>query len=120
MPVTKNVLARFRILNACFANSRKRYWTISELKEKLSEYDINIERRTLEHDFEHMRYDDRLGYHAPIAYDKKEKGFYYTDPKFTIERLPLTKDDMDIFTKTINIIRQYKGVKLVRSWKSSR
>jgi predicted DNA-binding transcriptional regulator YafY len=116
MPPVKNAYLRYRIINSCFTNRQKRYWTISELLEKLCAHDIIIERRTLEADFETMRHDERLGYHAPIAYDKKEKAFHYTDAQFTIDHVPLTEEDLQALTLATNILHQYKNVKLVQQF----
>ena len=116
MPVVKSPLLRYRILNSCFANPQKRYWTIAELIAKLGAHDLVVDKRTLERDFKAMRDDDQLGYHAPIAYDKKEKAFYYTNPRFTISELPLTEQDLEALTVATNILQQYKGVQLVQQF----
>ena len=116
MPSAKNAYFRYRVINSCLTNNQKRFWTIPELIEKLREHDILVERRTIEGDFEVMRHDERLGYKAPIAYDKKEKAFYYSNPKFTIEANPLTKEDIEALTVATNILQQYKGVQLVQQF----
>ncbi len=112
----KSQLLRYRILNSCFSNPQKRYWSISQLVEKLKEHDLHLDKRTLERDFKSMREDDRLGYFAPIAYDKKEKAFYYTSPRFTIDAVPLTSGDLETLTVATNILQQYKGVQLVQQF----
>ena len=116
MPHVKNAYLRYRILNSCFTNRQKRYWTIAELLEKLVAHDILVEKRTLEADFEMMRHDERLGYHAPITYDKKEKAFFYNDPHFSIDHVPLTEEDLQALTLAANILHQYKSVKLVQQF----
>jgi predicted DNA-binding transcriptional regulator YafY len=116
MPVAKHAYLRYRILNSCFSNKQKRYWSIAELIAKLDEHDIVVERRTLESDLETMRHDERLAYRAPIAYDRKEKGFYYTDPAFSIEKVPLTEEDLQALTAATNILHQYKGVQVVQQF----
>jgi predicted DNA-binding transcriptional regulator YafY len=116
MPIAKNPFLRYRILNSCFRNKQKRYWAIQELIDKLCEHDLIVDKRTLERDFESMRHDERLGYKAPIGYDKKEKAFYYTNPNFTIDSVPLTNEDLQVLTVATNIIQQYKGIKLVEQF----
>lgn len=115
MPNAKNAYLRYRIINSCFT-SQKKYWTINELIKKLSEHDIPIEKRTIESDFESMRHDERLGYKAPIAYDKKQKAFYYSNPRFTIDVAPLNESDIEALTVATNILQQYKGVDLVHQF----
>lgn len=116
MPQAKNAFLRYRIIHSCFASRQKRYWTINELVEKLRDHDLIVEKRTVERDFETMRHDERLGYHAPIAYDKKEKGFYYTDLTFSIDKLPLTEEDLQALSLAANILHQYKGAKVVQQF----
>ncbi|HEY5823010.1 MAG TPA: WYL domain-containing protein [Cyclobacteriaceae bacterium] len=82
----------------------------------MSEHDIIVDRRTLERDFEAMRHDEQLGYKAPIEYDKKEKAFYYSDPRFTIDASPLNVQDIEALTVATNILQQYKGVQLVQQF----
>lgn len=116
MPPVKNAYLRYRIINSCFTNRQKRYWTIAELLEKLASHDIIVERRSVEADFEVMRHDERVGYFAPIAYSKKEKAFYYSNPNFTIDQVPLTEEDLQALTLATNILHQYKNVKLVQQF----
>src|SRR5688572_19664974 len=113
MPVAKSAYLRYRIINSCLANKQKRYWTIQELIEKLADHDIMVERRTIESDFEHMRHDERLGYNAPILYCRKNKGFYYTDPNFSIDALPLNEEDIQAFAVLVNSLQKYKGALVV-------
>jgi predicted DNA-binding transcriptional regulator YafY len=113
MPKTEKPTIRYRIINACFTNRQKRYWTIEELMEKLQAFDLVAYRRTVERDLFMMRHDQLLAYEAPIVYDKREKAYHYSDANFTIERMPLTAEDLEVLTLIINIMQQYKGVKLV-------
>lgn len=114
MPLAKNPYLRYRILHRCFANRQKRYWTFVELIAELGRHDIAVDRRTVERDFEAMRHDERLGYHAPIVYNKREKAFCYSDPHFTIDRLPLNEDDMQALALAANILHQYKSSKMIQ------
>jgi predicted DNA-binding transcriptional regulator YafY len=116
MPAPKNTYLRFRIINSCLRNKQKKYWTLDELIVRLADHDIDVDKRTLERDFEAMCHDNRLGYKAPIAYDKKEKAFYYSDPSFTIDKIPLTEEDLEALTLATNILHQYKSAKLVQQF----
>lgn len=116
MPQNKNTYLRYRIINSCFTNKQRKFWTIDELIARLAEHDIRVDRRTLERDFEAMRHDKRLGFNAPIAYNKKERAFHYTDPTFTIDKIPLTEEDLTALTLATNILHQYKNVKVVQQF----
>lgn len=116
MPAPKNTYLRYRIINSCLANRQKKFWTAAELVERLAAHDILVDKRTVERDFEAMRYDERLGYQAPIAYDKKEKAFYYTDAAYTIDKIPLTEEDLEALSLAVNILHQYKSARLVQQF----
>ena len=116
MPQNKNAYLRYRVINSCFTNKQKKFWTVAELIARLAEHDIAVDRRTVERDFEAMRHDERLGFKAPIVYDKKERAFYYSDTTFAIDNIPLTEDDLEALTLATNILHQYKSARLVRQF----
>jgi len=118
MAAGKNPYLRYRILHACLSNGRKRYWTKQELIARLRDHDLDVEARTLAYDLEAMRYDERLNYHAPIAYCKKNKGFYYTDPNFSIDAIPFTAKELRSLVFAFSILQKYAGVALVSQFEA--
>jgi predicted DNA-binding transcriptional regulator YafY len=116
MGAGKNPYLRYRIIHTCLSNRQKKYWSVEALIEKLAAHDLPVEKRSVIHDLEVMRHDDRLAYHAPIAFDRAEKGYYYTDPHFSIDQVPLTEEDLQALTLAANILHQYKSVKLVQQF----
>jgi predicted DNA-binding transcriptional regulator YafY len=109
MALVKNALARYYLINECLTNPRKKHWMAVELIKRFGDNDINVSKRTLELDIEAMRYDKRLNYHAPIEYSKKPKGYYYTDPDFSIEKLPLNENDIEMFELLLESAQRVKG-----------
>lgn len=116
MGIAKDPYLRYRILNNCLNNKSKRYWSLRELVQELESQDFQVDSRTVERDIEVMRHDERLGYKAPIAYDRKQRGYYYTDRNFDIDKLPLTAEDLETLTVANNILQQYRGVQLVKQF----
>jgi predicted DNA-binding transcriptional regulator YafY len=116
MGAGKNPYLRYRIIHSCLSNKQHRYWTLQQLVEKLDTHDLPVDKRSVERDLETMRHDERLGYHAPIAYDRKEKGYHYTDPHFSIDKIPLTEEDLQALSLAANILNQYKGAKVVQQF----
>jgi predicted DNA-binding transcriptional regulator YafY len=112
----KHPTMRYRIIHACLSSTVKLYWTINELIEKLAEHDLAAEKRSIERDFETMRFDERLAYRAPIEYSRLHKGYYYTDSNFTIDKAPLTEEDLAVLSLAANILHQYKGAKVVQQF----
>lgn len=116
MPIDKRATLRYRILNSCFNNRQKPEWTTQELLDKFRDHDIIVDQRTLERDFEAMRHNEQLNYKAPICYNRRHKTFYYSDKKFTINKLPITADDLQPFIKATLVLQQYKGLPFVKQF----
>lgn len=101
MPASKQTLSRYRVINSCFTNRVKKLWSLTELLDQLSQFDIFISKRTLEGDLEAMRYDERLGYKAPIVYDRKRRAYHYQNESYSIMQFRLTQDEL----RTLIVIR---------------
>lgn len=75
---------RYRMIDQYLRSKSQPYWSKPDLLRKLEELDLQVGARTLERDIEDMRHDARLGFFAPIEYCKKNQGYYYTNPDFSI------------------------------------
>jgi len=113
MPVNRNALIRYRTIDKCLQN-RRRKWTIEDLieacSEALYEYegtDRPISLRTIRLDLKTMR-SEQLGYNAPIIVTDK-KYYTYEDPEYSITNIPLTTQDLGILQEVSNLLRQFKG-----------
>jgi predicted DNA-binding transcriptional regulator YafY len=113
MPAPKSQTMRYRIINACLTNKQKQYPTLNELKEALASHDIDVGIRALESDLEAMRHDKRLGYHAPISFCRKNKGYYYTDPNYSIGNVPLTAAEIEAFQLVVESSKRFKGAQVM-------
>ncbi len=116
MAQNKNALIRYKTIDNCLQN-QYRTWTLDDLitacSDALYEYegrDINVSKRTVQLDIQLMR-SDKLGYNAPIiAYDKK---FYkYKDENYSITNIPLTENDMNVLSETVEMLKQFKDFSL--------
>ena len=113
MPVNKNALLRYKIIDRSLRN-RYRRWTIEDLVDEVSDalYEMEgirkgISLRTVQHDIQIMR-SDRLGYNAPIeVYDQKY--YRYADPNYSITELPLTAEDFSLITKAVQMLEMTEG-----------
>ncbi len=113
MPVNRNALIRYRTIDKCLQN-RRRKWTIEDLIEAcndaLYEYeciDKGLSLRTIRLDLNAMR-SDKLGYNAPITVTDK-KYYTYSDPDYSITNIPLTTQDLTILQEVSHLLRQFKG-----------
>ncbi len=113
MPVNRNALIRYRVIDKCLQN-RRRKWTIENLisacNEALYEYEgieQGVSMRTIRLDLNAMR-SDKLGYNAPITVIDK-KYYRYEDPDYSISNIPLTTQDLNVLQEVSHLLRQFKG-----------
>ena len=113
MPVNRNALIRYRTIDKCLQN-RRRKWTIEDIIEAcndaLYEYegiDKGVSLRTIRLDLNGMR-SDKLGYNAPIIVTDK-KYYSYEDPDYSITNIPLTTQDLSILQEVSHLLQQFKG-----------
>jgi predicted DNA-binding transcriptional regulator YafY len=113
MPVNKNALIRFQIIDRCLRDSRD--WTLEQIVEEVSDFFIHelgnkkgISKRTIEYDLQFMQASE--GYHAPIENEKVGNKWiwYYTDRKFSITNSPLDKNDADKLNDALIILKQFE------------
>lgn len=113
MPVNRNALIRYKTIDACLRN-RRRKWTLEALMEAVSEalyeyegMDKGISRRTIQADLQIMR-SDKLGYNAPIMVLEK-KYYTYENPHYSITQIPLNELDLQRMQEAVELLRQFKG-----------
>ena len=113
MPVNRNALIRYRTIDKCLQN-RRRKWTIENLIEAcndaLYEYegiDRSVSLRTIRLDINAMR-SDKLGYNAPIVVLDR-KYYTYEDADYSITNIPITTQDLSILQEVSMLLRQFKG-----------
>lgn len=111
MPVNKDALGRYRIIDEALRNRQKPFPNKRELillfREKLG---IEVANRTLEEDLQNMRNNGDLGYLAPIKYHPTHKGYYYADPDYTLNGLRISADDLEKLKLGVNILSEFEGL----------
>ena len=109
MPKNKEALIRYRVINRCLLD--KTYVTRRELKEACEKaLDIYpIGERTIDADINAMRHDNRLGYMAPIKMDRRRGVYYYEDPAYSIDNIPLNEDELESIVFASKLLEQFKG-----------
>lgn len=118
MPHIKNALIRYRIIDRCLRNTHKSYPSKDELRKACEESlfgsddGANICDSTIEKDLFVMR----MEHDAPIKYSKRHHGYYYTDPDFTINDIPLTEQDIEAIKFAANTLIQFKDVEMFKQF----
>jgi predicted DNA-binding transcriptional regulator YafY len=105
MPHIKNALIRFRIIDRMLRNKYKPFPSKQQLRAACEEslYGTddgdNICDSTIE-----MEHD------APIKYSKLHKGYFYEDPNFSINDIPLSEDELSSIKFAVKTLQQFKEV----------
>lgn len=113
MPVNKLALIRYKAIDDCLRN-RRRKWTLDDLIEKVAAvlYDVEgistgVSRRTIQADIQLMR-SDKLGYNAPIIIQEK-KYYAYEDAAYSITNAPLNNADVEKMKEVVGILKHMNG-----------
>ena len=115
MPANKYALLRYRIIDDCLTNKGRKFPTKEDLQYACEQalYGSSGERvsiSTIEKDMWAMKNEGELGFYAPIAYSKLEKGYYYTDPEYTIKEISLSEEDKEAIRFAANTLFQFKDL----------
>lgn len=120
MPVNKYALLRYRIIDRKIGSKYNRFPTKEDLRQACEDElygssEGRISLSTIEKDLYAMRNEENLGYFAPIAFDRLNKGYYYTDPDYTIQDIPLNDEDLDAIAFAANTLSQFKGLDMFKT-----
>ena len=58
-------------------------------------------------------------YGAPIIYSPYKKGYYYTEPDFSIKEFPLTHDEIEALDFSTELLEQVKGTKIFEQFENA-
>jgi predicted DNA-binding transcriptional regulator YafY len=121
MPANKYALLRYRIIDKCLRNSQRPYPSKELLRSACDEvlyqsFGERVSPSTIEKDLYAMRFEEHLGYEAPIAFHKLRKGYYYTDPNYSLEKIPLSHEEIDAVKFAAITLGQYKELELFKQF----
>ena len=116
MPINKNSLLRYRILDSCFSNFNKKYFIndlIDTCSASLSEsamMPIRVSRRQIFLDIEFMKSVD--GWTIPLEHYKEGKKVYYrySDKIYTIQNSPLKHHQFQLLQDTLELLTSVGGI----------
>lgn len=124
MPANKYALLRYRIIDRLIRSKSKPFPTKEEIKEACEEslygsLGDRISDSTIEKDLYAMRNESELGYYAPIKYDKSHNGYFYEDPDYSINEIPLQEDDLGAIKFAAQTLYQFKDVEIFQQFSSA-
>jgi len=116
MPVNKNALLRYRIIDGCLTNPQRRHPSMEAIKVKIEEQiGCSISDSLFSKDINQMK----QMYGAPIKFDRNHKGYYYTEPDFSIKEFPLTHEEIEALDFSTALFHQLKGTRLFHQFESA-
>ena len=116
MPHIKNALIRYRIIDRCLKNKYKPFPTKQELRQECEDalYGSTTGEHICDSTIEKDMFAMRMEHDAPIKYSKIEKGYYYEDPDFSINDVPLNENDLESIRFAANTLFQFKDVQMFK------
>ena len=121
MPHIKNALIRYRIIDKCIGNKYNPFPSKRDLREACEEALFgsidgdHICDSTIEKDMFSMR----MEHDAPIKYSKRERGYYYEDPDFSINDIPLTEDELGAISFAAKTLMQFRDVGMFQQFSNA-
>jgi hypothetical protein len=111
MPHIKNALIRYRIIDRMLRNKYKPYPSKRELREACEDelfgsQGSNICDSTIEKDMFAMK----MEHDAPIKFSKRHNGYFYEDPAFSINDIPLSEEEISSIRFAVNTLQQFREV----------
>jgi len=124
MPANKYALLRYRIIDRLISSKSSPYPTKEDLKEACEEslygsFGDRISDSTIEKDLYAMRNEGELGYYAPIKYSKQHNGYFYEEPDYSINEIPLQDEDLGAIKFAAQTLYQFKDVEIFKQFGSA-
>lgn len=113
MPLNKEAVLRYAIIDRCLCNRFRLYPSMEELK-RVCEEELGKEfsTSTIQKDIKAMKEDELLGYLAPIKFSKSHNGYYYADPEYSIRKIGLNDGEIEAIEFATGILEQFKGARV--------
>lgn len=115
MPVNKNANIRYRTLDRCFRDTRRKYFIddlISACEQELVAYNFQggVSRRQIFDDINFMESESGYGIKLDKLRDGKRVYYRYHDPHFSINLQPLSTDEAKQLQQAIMTLMRFRGL----------
>jgi len=105
--VSKSLLKRIAVIDREIGEGR------FPNKDRLAKH-LGVSEKTIQRDIEFMKFE----YDAPIEFDKKHLGFFYTDQNFRMNPLTVDASDFLAVAVTEKVLEQYKNTPYAKYFKN--
>lgn len=111
----KNALTRYRLIDARITSKQKDAPKLKELITYVSEkLGTPVSESSIQKDIYAMRYSEALGYFAPLEYSKEHGGYIYTEKDYSIQRIPVSEEDLQGLEIAVGILEQFKEIPAIK------
>jgi predicted DNA-binding transcriptional regulator YafY len=108
MPSNKEALIRYRAINRCIIN--KGIASKDDLIRACEEATYHdVSWRTVAEDIRAMRYDEQLGFEAPIE-NVVNEGYRYGMEGYSIDKIPLNSEEVNALNFASRLLMQFKDI----------
>jgi len=120
MPSIKHATIRYRIIDRCIRNKFSPFPSKQDLRSACEDEIFggdgeHICSSTIEKDIFAMRQE----HDAPIKYSKRDNGYFYEDPDFNIDEVPLTEDELNAIKFASKTLMQFRGTGMFSEFNSA-
>lgn len=116
MPKNKSAVLRYKIIDSCLRNTRRKYPSLEFIQEKIEDQlGEPISISMLNKDLAEMR----TIYGAPIMYSKANKGYHYSEEDFSLQEFPLTEAEIEALDFSTALLQQLKGTALFEQFENA-
>lgn len=124
MPANKYALLRYRVIDRCLRDKGRPFPSREYLREACEEalYGAGaaaISLSTIDKDIWAMKNEGELGYHAPIEFSRGERGYFYSDPHYSINEVSLAEDDLEAIRFAAAILDQFRSVPILQQYENA-
>lgn len=120
VPVNKYAMIRFRVIDKKLRNKQRPYPTLEDLLEACEDtLGKQLSKSTIEKDIAAMKFDGSLGFEAPIKFSRRYRGYYYDDPDYTINEVPLNDDEVEAIRFAAETLHQFKEIGIFKQYESA-
>lgn len=115
MPINKNANIRYRTLDRCFRDSRRRYFIedlIDACNDALLSYNFEggVKRRQIFDDIRFMESDAGYAIELDRLRDGKRVYYRYQDPSFSINQQPLSQAEATQLQQAVMTLTRFRGL----------
>lgn len=111
----KQALTRYRLIDNRMTMRQKPAPSLEQIVDFVStKLGSQVSVSCIQKDLFAMRYDESLGYHAPIEWSRKKRGYVYTEPNYSINQIPVSEEDLQGLEMAIGILEQFKNIPAIK------